>query len=712
MTTYRNGISFIGPITANGTTGTANQLLTGTGFDSAEDAVEKGWRSIPPLKRMQAPERISVIWCLGQSNMAGGIQDYTPARQGADAPHPRVMELSRGSSVMSTSYRSAPSGELQTLRLPSQAAASVLTSFDPALPLGKRFAELVPGTSKVVVINRAVGGTGFGAGDWTYDGGPNSYSVAKDEMIAFLAAHPEASLVAVCWHQGEADSGAAGSGGMAGTDYGNALAALVNDIRTTVPTAAGCAFVCGTMHPTFVANTTDHPKVAEIDAVHRDIGTYVGTNSDFVDMSAFTASDSSRAGVHFAEDGIRYMGQAMAEKIIPLIDANQTPRLNGVWMEYDENAGEFRDRWGSQHRVFDGTYVEDQGYGKVLSVQSSTGYNTDIPLSNREYTKIIRVRFRTPTSGYASGNYQLVSGALDNHDLTPTPANGTLCGHLWGTQVHQHQFGFVTYSNTTSGATLGSLIPYDRYCTLALTYDSSQAAGSRFAEYFNGASAGTVVTTGTGDDLGGQSVTNSDLIVQIGCYSTTAQTPAWAGQVAAVVILPYAATAAEVAAIHEELDRRERESEAPIYLGSFTTAASFNWKTLALKPGTYRAVITDVDSGGSAANTNRPSDNDLPWDAAVFAGAPLGANVYELEVRHTGGAKGSVVASSFAQSTVGSNDIIYRRFSCQVSSTVDYASAWTRTTPWVEETYYRESSDGVVWKPEITTGGVETWTQA
>lgn len=761
MSIFKNGIKVSGQVEVGGSTGSASDIITGgdsPAFSAASSVVGDNWHEIDPLKRGQKSETMHVFLLAGQSNMAGGVtvgtqQDpgYTPDRQGVDAPHPRVLEVSKGNTDFS-GYRTAPAGELQIIRVPGQSSEVTGASgmrLNMNQIFGKRFAELIGGDAKIVIINRAVGDTGFASGDWDAGNTGNLLDLAIQDVIAFLEAHPEASFSGICWHQGEDEI----TTGISEQDYRDFLTPTVAEMRSRIPGAATAPFVCGTMHRNIIESTNAAVNAATaVDAAHRNVKSYIDY-SDVVIMDQFYNGDPDNdddadpsTPAHFDFNAIRYMGRAYAEKMIGLIEDVKPPRQTGVWMEYDDEAGEFRDRWGSGHRVFNGTYIEDPSVGQVLSVVSGTGYNTDIPLSNTAYTKIIRVRFRTPAlepadngifvqPNYATKasplGYQLISGALPNQ-LTGTATEPL--GTWWSTLTHQHLYSRSTLSNTDgSGAYgIGHLITYDRYHTLALTYDSGLAVGSRFEEYIDGTNAniGTKLITDGGspdDNSGGQTIPDDNLIVQIGTHGDLAQTNSWAGHVAAVIILPYAATPEEITGIHEEFDRREREKGGAVNLG-YVNATDFDWKTLT-KQGTYRIIIQDDFGPGDGAtntalNTNRPvEEHDLPWNAAQFTGAQpsLAVNVYDIQVEHVGSGRGFVKVRVSAGSVAtalngtGSGQLIIREWICQVSSNFNYTNDWTPqeldggATVWTELTNYRQSPDGKIWESSIDNSGTVSW---
>ena len=694
------GVNIGGPIRVGGDSGDSSSVLkTGDvpAQQTAENLIRDAWRAIPALAGSQAAPAKQVVLFLGQSNMQGsvGAVEYTPDRQGKDAARAGCLELSDGV-TFNDAYRAAPAGEEMAARCPSQGAPATVV-FDATLPCLKRLRDLNP-DSVFVGVNRALDGSGFTAsGGSEWNPGDAHYESIKTEVNAYMASNPEARITAIIWHQGESDAVA----GMTGAAYRAALQAMVADIRANFTRAAEAVFVCGTMHPLFIEDSLN--STAEIDAEHRAIAANI-TDADVVLLDAFPEDEEpgARPRVHFDEPGLRYFGEAAAEQAHALMDARNQTRVPPVWMRYDEATGGFADAFGGGFRVFSPTLADDPRYGKVLSVGSGTGYNTDIPLHNGAYTKVLRVKFTSPTASFGGADYHLMSGATPDQEFEPgvTPDTTDL-GTWWTTRTHTHQAARGTYTNTASGILIGALLEPDTWHTLALTYDSSLAVGSRFAEFFDGASAGTpVLTTSNADgNDGGQVPSGGSQIIQLGCYAETAMAATWAGQIAEVVTLPYAASADEIATIHEAMELRQRGAEPVVDLGVNPTRA---WESL-LTPGSYRMEL----NGGTP---NLPSEKGLPWDAATYAGVATGPNVYHLRVEHAGASYGYVTARCFATSP-DTSDVIMREWRCAVISNAAYTLDWTRTSEWEEVTNTFDDSDGSVRRITFAAG-VPSYPQA
>lgn len=88
----------------------------------------------------------------------------------------------------------------------------------------------------LIIIPCGKGGTGFIDGEWTAGGA--AYTGAVGRIQAVIAAHPDAVVEGVLWHQGESDRGA-------NTNYQADLTSLITRLRSDIPALAGKPFVMG-----------------------------------------------------------------------------------------------------------------------------------------------------------------------------------------------------------------------------------------------------------------------------------------------------------------------------------------------------------------------------------------------------------------------------------------------------------------------------------
>lgn len=523
-----------GPIRLPGGIGSRTSVLHGgdnPGHLEGDEFVREHYRAIPTLASVVGLSATAVILLLGQSNMEGAVAPtvYVPQTQGSDAVLGGVRELSQGLSLFPSGIHiPAPAGQTQMLRVPSQSGSIANGSvFDCSQACGKRF-KAISGAEEVMVINRAIGGTGFDAGANTaWNPGDAAYEAIKAEVNAWMLANPQAEIVAIGWHQGETDA----QENTSGAAYSAALQNLVADIRGTFVRASSAVFVCGTMHPFFLEDNVG--TTAEIDAVHRDIRNLI-PNSDVVVLDDFTDDGTpvTRPRVHYGEPGLRYFGETLAEYAYALLEGVERPQVPGCHLRFDAAAGEFRDVNGGGFRVFSGTYTGDE-----LDIVSGTILNTDIPLARTAYTKIVRLRIDSPPGvGYEAQDLHILSGATPPQEFVvgTTPA-GTSLGHWWTTRSNTHEAVNATAAPST-GLAQGVVT------VLALTYDSARADGTRFMEYQDGVLQAQVVGNG-------QSLPLADLTVQIGGYGSNTGTAIWDGAVLDIITLPYAASAAEIAAV-------------------------------------------------------------------------------------------------------------------------------------------------------------------
>lgn len=88
----------------------------------------------------------------------------------------------------------------------------------------------------LIIVPCGKGGTGFIDGEWTAGGA--AYTGAVGRIQAVIAAHPDAVVEGVLWHQGERDRGA-------NTNYEADLTSLITRLRSDVPALAGKPFIMG-----------------------------------------------------------------------------------------------------------------------------------------------------------------------------------------------------------------------------------------------------------------------------------------------------------------------------------------------------------------------------------------------------------------------------------------------------------------------------------
>lgn len=211
-----------------------------------------------------------IIPILGQSNAKGTNTDYDLAN--IDVPDVRIFAYQQGGA--SPNAIVAASARLQPPAIDTLGGIS----------FGHAFAKLWLSQAKpgrrVLLVPCAVGGTGFDAwgaspspqATWKVgshpDGVSNLYDLAVTQIQGALAAAGQNSrVVAVLWHQGEADSNIA----VTETTYATNLDALIDGLRSSIPALATAPFLVGQMAPERLSTQagTAGPNAAHINTPAR-----------------------------------------------------------------------------------------------------------------------------------------------------------------------------------------------------------------------------------------------------------------------------------------------------------------------------------------------------------------------------------------------------------------------------------------------------------
>lgn len=207
---------------------------------------------------MHNPDDIGfdVILCVGQSNMVGvgdplDVVNFDPSDS-------RVWQY-------------AGSGSYQ---------GQVIVAVDPlwheaqgvgvghAMAFARKYVRTVPANRRVLLVPSAHSNTGFNnindpSGCWLHDHGGTAKDLTKYAVAqanAALALDPGNRLVAILWHQGEADAGI-----LTTTQYQADLDGLIAYLRANITGAANVPFVLGQMLPEGIIAT---PARAGINTVH------------------------------------------------------------------------------------------------------------------------------------------------------------------------------------------------------------------------------------------------------------------------------------------------------------------------------------------------------------------------------------------------------------------------------------------------------------
>ncbi|WGR61453.1 hypothetical protein E3U26_12420 [Paracoccus ferrooxidans] len=141
----------------------------------------------------------------------------------------------------------------------------------------------------LIIVPCGKGGTGFIDGEWTAGGA--AYTGAVGRIQSVIAAHPDAVVEGVLWHQGERDRGA-------NTNYETDLTSLITRLRSDIPALAGKPFVMGEIGR-FVS-----PGSVDVNAI---MHTIAGTVANTAAVSSEGLTDRGDA-LHFNAPSYRRLG--------------------------------------------------------------------------------------------------------------------------------------------------------------------------------------------------------------------------------------------------------------------------------------------------------------------------------------------------------------------------------------------------------------------
>ena len=240
-----------------------------------------------------------VVLLVGQSNMVGigtGVDDAGDA-----AVDPRIMQWEPYTNTIIPAFDPIYHNQaLDYIGLP--------------MTFAKAYAKRMAPGRQLLLVGAATGGTGFSSGYWQEPNGSGVTTALKWINAAMAAVGPNAKLVGILWHQGEADI--YGEGGAA---YETNLTNLISYFRSNVTGASSTTpFVVGEMtYPWLEGNTTDSDYVTQQDLILNDFHTL----PDTIPYTAWTsaaelASDLTYGTVHFSALSQRQLGRRYADKFL------------------------------------------------------------------------------------------------------------------------------------------------------------------------------------------------------------------------------------------------------------------------------------------------------------------------------------------------------------------------------------------------------------
>lgn len=237
----------------------------------------------------------------GQSNAKGTNTDYDVVN--IDIPNDRIF----------TFAASGPdAGKIVPAVVPLRGISiDPLGGMGIGFPFALQWLSRIPSDRKILIVPVSAGGTGFAAngsvaGRWTVAdvaGTTNLFKLFVSQTKAALtAAGPNSRIVAMPWHQGEADSNVSATE----VDYANNLDTLIRTFRSEVPEAKDAPFLVGQMAP---ERLRTQAGTAGVDAAHRHTPARVPLTGFAPSPDGYSGGDNT----HFNAAGQRILAQSYLE---------------------------------------------------------------------------------------------------------------------------------------------------------------------------------------------------------------------------------------------------------------------------------------------------------------------------------------------------------------------------------------------------------------
>lgn len=488
---------------------------------------------------------------IGQSNAVGvdhlkedGFNQEPLEPFGADAPHPKVLDISDASIAnFSGSFTPTPRGERGELAMMTRAADAGNNTTSFAQQFGKSRVEAHPEIERLAIMCRAVGATAMSR--WKGpDGGTSAgdlFSAVLADAVQFLRTNPEFTPAGIIWHQGESDVGRPQA------DYEADVLLMVNGLRSLVPGGENMVFIAGTMTKAWRDVQTGSNTVELKDAIHQAhlrTPQYISNSAVAVldDLEvvandpAFSANDDI---IHYGREHLREIGRRYAALAEGLVDCRTNLNAPRYEFKYDATTGSFINLANpGVGKIYGQRLVSDADRGMVLNCRTTNtgtftstnleyeGFHTDWVFNPREYTKALWVRLK----GTVGNGMSFMSHGNNS-------ANKAI---LMTVNVIDH--GNFQEAGA-GGNSFASDIVSDTWVHLAVTFD-----GTNFQKYVNGQASGSAFAPATLDPV-------FDLdtfgLVQLGKWETGAGQQ-WAGLIDRPFVQSSALTAAEIEALYNK----------------------------------------------------------------------------------------------------------------------------------------------------------------
>lgn len=311
-----------------------------------------------------------MIIFMGQSGLTGDgttLTEIDLEYGGADSPHSRLVELSRGTN-QANFYRAAPSGETQLARNPLQSNVAGRGYVCPTFHTGKARVEGNPTIGELVLEAEAISGTGFSTDTWGASDSP--YLAAKGRITTYLTANSACVPVAIVWRGGETDAAAGVTDSAWQTDFVATMTDLRTAIGSTVP-----VIIVGMSQFNIDAGGANY---IAIDQKQRDVSTYL-TNSYYLDVSDLTGTND---GSHPDADDCRTTGRRIAAMIEKVVNPPKAIHR----FTYDSTATKFLDEIGGADIHGTQTTVSDATRGTVLAFDNTAITRTSAQVPQQAFS--------------------------------------------------------------------------------------------------------------------------------------------------------------------------------------------------------------------------------------------------------------------------------------------------------------------------------------
>jgi Carbohydrate esterase, sialic acid-specific acetylesterase/Putative Ig domain len=212
--------------------------------------------------------------------------------------------------------------------------AATRTQIGNVMSFARNYVQTIPFNRRLLIVNRAVGGTAFTGNRWTAGNpGGDLYEAAIAAANAAIASGPNNRLALIHWLQGESDA----IGGMSTQQYSDNIDAMIAGFRARITGAANVPLVATGMVPEWIANSETNATPAAKEAIRQS---HLGLPNR-VPLSAYVPGPSGYANppnntVHYTGAGQRVIGKRILSIGLPAARANiagvapQAPVLGNV----------------------------------------------------------------------------------------------------------------------------------------------------------------------------------------------------------------------------------------------------------------------------------------------------------------------------------------------------------------------------------------------